>query len=253
MRTHVPPRIELTQHEVPRSSYELRANEIITRLRSRDVDTLHVLTPTVGAAAAIYTAWSVGIPIVASGVWPLATGAWFHKLWFRELTRRCSTMLVSSIRERRFLLQQNAPEETIVAWRPGVDSLRFTPERRSAALREKWCVSDTRPAVAFVGELRHDENVQMLVTLEAELQRSIPIHRLIVVGDGPAKQELRHRCPHAIFAGSVTDEQLPDILAASDLFVWPSEQPSAAHAVLEAQASGLPAVVMERGSGVERV
>lgn len=59
-----------------------------------------------------------------------------------------------------------------------------------------------------------------------------------------------NRCDRTIRA---PDIQFSRYLASADLFVSPGERDSAAHAVLEAQAAGLPCVVMETGSAAERV
>ncbi len=80
-----------------------------------------------------------------------------------------------------------------------------------------------------------------------------PMHRLIVVGDGPGRAELEYRCDQAVFMGTLTQSETSEVLASADLFVCPSETCSTSHGVLEAQASGLPALVMERGSARERV
>ena len=79
------------------------------------------------------------------------------------------------------------------------------------------------------------------------------MHQLIVAGDGPKRHELQARCPNAIFIGALHHAAMPEVLASADVFVCPSDAISTNLAVLEAQASGLPVVVMEGGSARERV
>ena len=52
-------------------------------------------------------------------------------------------------------------------------------------LRERWQVSDSRPAVIYAGALSEEKSARRLLSLEMGLLRSNPMHRLIVVGDGP--------------------------------------------------------------------
>ena len=52
--------------------------------------------------------------------------------------------------------------------------------------------------------------------------------------------------------GAVPRANMPEVLASADLFVYPSEAISTNLGVLEAQASGLPVVIMEGGSARER-
>ena len=120
------------------------------------------------------------------------------------------------------------------------------------ALRERWNVSDGRPAVIYAGALSDERGARRLLSLEVELHRTRPMHRLVVAGDVPSRNEMQARCPNAIFLGSVPSAHMPHVLASADLFVCPNEGISTNLAVLEAQASGLPVVVMERGSARER-
>lgn len=129
----------------------------------------------------------------------------------------------------------------------------FAPSKRSDSLRDYWEVSDARPAVIYAGTLSNDRGARLLLSMEAALRRTRPMHRLIVAGDGPSRGELQARCTNAIFIGAVPRAQMPQVLASADLFVCPSEASSTNLALLEAQASGLPVVVMQRGSARERV
>lgn len=104
----------------------------------------------------------------------------------------------------------------------------------------------------YAGTLSDDRGARRLLSLEVALHRTRPMHQLIVAGDGPSRNEVQARCPNAIFLGSVPRADMPQILASADLFVCPSDAISTNLAVLEAQASGLPVVVMDNGSARER-
>jgi len=75
-------------------------------------------------------------------------------------------------------------------------------------------------------------------------------HRLIVVGDGPMLPALREACPDAVVTGRLTHDQVAVAMASADIFVFPSAADTAGNVVLEAQASGLPVVVSDRGGGL---
>jgi glycosyltransferase involved in cell wall biosynthesis len=154
---------------------------------------------------------------------------------------------------RGLLIAAGIESSRIATWRPGVDAEIFAPSKRSAALRDRWQVSEARPAVIYVGALSDEKSVRRLLSLEIGLRRSHPMHRLIVVGEGACRAELEYRCSHAVFTGSLPHREIPEHLASADVFVCPSETCSTNYALLEAQASGLPVVVMERGSAPERI
>ncbi|MGM0611857.1 MAG: glycosyltransferase, partial [Thermodesulfobacteriota bacterium] len=78
---------------------------------------------------------------------------------------------------------------------------------------------------------------------------------LIVVGDGPYKQEMASLLSRsrAFFTGELTGENLARAYASSDLFVFPSTTDTFGNVVLEAQASGLPVVVSNQGGPQENL
>jgi glycosyltransferase involved in cell wall biosynthesis len=170
-----------------------------------------------------------------------------------ERSRNSAGVSLRRPRARHELVSRGVPSSKVATWQPGVDSAFFSPAKRSAALRERWGVSDERPAIVYVGTLSREHGAQRLLSLELGLHRSHPMHRLIVIGDGPSRAEMQLRCSQAVFMGHLTRPALAEALASADLFAWPSEASSTALAVLEAQASGLPVVLMDRGSGRERV
>ncbi len=62
----------------------------------------------------------------------------------------------------------------------------------------------------------------------------------VIVGDGPARAALEEAYPDAIFLGEKHGEELADIYAAADVFVFPSKTDTFGLVLLEALASGLP-------------
>lgn len=80
--------------------------------------------------------------------------------------------------------------------------------------------------------------------------------RLVLVGDGPAREAVHAAfapmAAQVAFAGQLDEAQLPGLLAAGDLFVWPAINEAYGMAMLEAHAAGLP-VVAGRGPGVAAI
>jgi glycosyltransferase involved in cell wall biosynthesis len=62
----------------------------------------------------------------------------------------------------------------------------------------------------------------------------------VIVGDGPVRRHLERRYPHAYFLGSKQGEELADIYASADVFVFPSRTDTFGIVMIEAMASGLP-------------
>jgi phosphatidylinositol alpha 1,6-mannosyltransferase len=214
-------------------------------LPTRTPDIVHLATVSAAVVSGLIRAWQMQASVVATLEMERvrSTGRW-HRQYLRAVYSQCRRLFVASIigRDLAMSMQLDAP---LVLWRKGVDAAFFHPSKRSAALRERWRVSEERPAILYAGSLSDRETFRHLVSLEAALRRSQPIHRLIVAGDGPILHDLQAKCPSAVFTGALTPAELAETLASSDLFVMPGDEDGAA-AVLQAQACGLPVVVMEQ-------
>ena len=102
--------------------------------------------------------------------------------------------------------------------------------------------------IGYVGRLTAEKNLRWLVGLErALLGRGHKNFRIIVVGDGAEKRWLRKNMRHAEFTGILTGKELSRTFANMDVFAFPSETDTFGLAVLEALASGVPAVVTAKG------
>ena len=124
----------------------------------------------------------------------------------------------------------------------GVDAQLFTPEKRK---REP---DDRDHVLGFVGRLSVEKNVALLVQVQRELEAmGHKSFRFLIVGHGGDEAWLRERLPKAEFAGVLRGEALSTAYANMDLFVFPSHTDTFGNVVLEALASGVPAIVTPDG------
>ena len=132
-----------------------------------------------------------------------------------------------------------------------VDLERFAqPDRaRVEAWRSQW--AGPQPVVAVVGRLRREKGHRFLLEAIAQLRRDFPAILLVVAGDGSLRAELEQNAAalgirdHVRFLGFRTD--VPEILAAADLFVLPSLAEGLGTAAIEAAAAGRPVVASRVG------
>jgi glycosyltransferase involved in cell wall biosynthesis len=127
-------------------------------------------------------------------------------------------------------------------WSRGVDKERFQPGRRSLEWRRSLGVADEEVVIAFVGRLVLEKGLDMVAASIAELSaRGVP-HRLLVVGDGPARARFAEQLPSAIFTGFLDGTMLATAYASADLLLNPSVTEAFGNINLEAMASGIPVV-----------
>ncbi|MBK7393882.1 MAG: glycosyltransferase [Chloracidobacterium sp.] len=122
----------------------------------------------------------------------------------------------------------------------GVDKGEFSPEKRT--------VGDGLFRFGFVGRLRPEKNVRMLVDLEqAIIKAGRTNFRFLIVGEGSENEFLEAKMQHADFTGFLKGEQLSVAYANMDVFVFPSETETFGNVIQEAGASGVPSIVSDRG------
>jgi len=130
----------------------------------------------------------------------------------------------------------------------GVDTERFSPRHRSAALRASWCAAPGTLVVACVGRLAPEKNLGVLLEAFQSLRALRPDSRLVLVGDGPSRAALQAACPDAVFAGQRSGDDLAAHYASADLFLFPSTTETFGNVTPEAMASGLPVVAYDHAA-----
>jgi len=124
----------------------------------------------------------------------------------------------------------------------------FNPVTRTR-MRRELRVSD-KFVIGHVGRFHPMKNHELLITVFKEIRRSISNAVLLLVGDGPLRQpmEAKVHClglaDSVVFAGVRAD--VPELLQAMDVFLFPSLSEGLGMAVVEAQAAGLPCIVSEK-------
>jgi len=102
--------------------------------------------------------------------------------------------------------------------------------------------------IGYVGRLTPEKNVRTLARLEqALLDRGFQNFHFVIVGEGAEGEWLRTHMRHAEFTGVLTGDKLSRTFANFDALAFPSETDTFGLVVLEALASGVPAVVTDRG------
>ena len=124
----------------------------------------------------------------------------------------------------------------------GVDTRRFDPARRDAALRAQWGAGPGDPVLLYVGRIAAEKNLGTMIAAYERARARAPGARLVLVGEGPMQAELKARCPHAVFAGRRSGEDLARHFASGDVFLFPSLTETYGNVTLEAMASGLAVV-----------
>jgi glycosyltransferase involved in cell wall biosynthesis len=135
----------------------------------------------------------------------------------------------------------------------GVATDLFHPSKRSAALRANWGAHERDVVVCHVGRLAKEKNIELVLTSFAAIKSRCPQAKLLLVGDGPLREQIQRDCPEAIFAGMQTGEALAQHYASADLFLFPSLTDTFGNVIPEALASGLCVVSFNQAAAAELI
>lgn len=171
--------------------------------------------------------------------------------YLRKFHNRTAFTMVPSESLRQQLRGQGF--ERLVLVTRGVDTEQFSPARRSDALRAQWGAAPDTPVVLFVGRLAAEKNLDALGNAFRAMREQNADTRLVVVGEGPAAQQLAAAVPDAIFAGTRRGEELGAYYASSDIFVFPSMTETFGNVTLEAMASGLAVLAYDYASAGQMI
>lgn len=137
----------------------------------------------------------------------------------------------------------------------GVDTVRFTPERKSEekrrAIAARYGVNAEATLLLYAGRLAPEKNLGLLLNTMDRLDADR--FQLLIAGDGPLRYEFlaeaETRFPGGVvYLGHVGDrEHLADLFANVDAFLHPNPAEPFGIAPLEAMAAGAPLVAPDTG------
>lgn len=234
---------------------EYRAPMMIPPRVKRDIaafapNIVHVASPEILGHRAISLARAHGIPVVASVHTRFETYPRYYGLAFlepvveallRRFYRRCDAIVAPSESMAQLLREQRMSFDVGI-WSRGVDRGIFNSGRRDMGWRRSLGIRDDEVAVGYVGRLVMEKGLDVFSDAIDQLVRRGVKHRVLVVGDGPARDWFERRLPQAVFAGFQGGEDLGRAVASMDMLFNPSVTETFGNVTLEAMAAGLPVI-----------
>lgn len=217
---------------------------------------VHVSAPEFLGHAATSWARRRGIPVVAAVHTRFETYFRYYGVAFlepailallRRFYNRADRVLVPtpSVAELTASYGVTTP---ISLWPRGVNHARFNPAARDLAWRRGLGIADGEVAIGFLGRLVLEKGLDVFGDVIAALERRGVRHRVLVVGEGPARAAFAQRVPHAAFAGFQSGDDLGRAVASMDMLFNPSVTETWGQVTSEAMAAGVP-VVAARATG----
>ncbi|NEX92486.1 glycosyltransferase family 1 protein [Caulobacter sp. 17J65-9] len=207
--------------------------EIRERFKTFEPDGIHIATEgPIGLAARriclewklpFTTSYHTKFPEYVSARFPVPVQAGYaYMRWFHNPSGR---LMVATPTLRDELVKHGF--RNVSPWSRGVDTELFRPDL------EPIYKDLPRPIWLNVGRVAVEKNI------ETFLATDLPGTK-VVVGDGPAREELQAKYPKAVFLGAKFGDELARCFADADVFVFPSWTDTFGLVILEAMATGTP-------------
>jgi glycosyltransferase involved in cell wall biosynthesis len=234
---------------------EYRAPLFIPSKVKRDVrrfrpNIFHVASPEVLGHRAVTLAHKLDLPVIASVHTRFETYPRYYGLAFleplmlaalRRFYRRCDAIFAPSDSMAQLLREQRMNYHVGI-WTRGIDREIFNTGRRDLEWRRSLGIDDDVPVIGFVGRLVMEKGLDVFSDVIDRLEQRQVRHKVLVVGEGPARDWFEKRLPQACFVGFQAGPDLGRAVASMDMLFNPSVTETFGNVTLEAMAAGLPVV-----------
>lgn len=240
----------------------LRYNSPARRLLC-SMDITHVHHPFVSGSLAIRYCSPRKIPIVFTNHtrYDLMTQAYVPllpesisdaalKAYLSPFYRACDLVIAPTLSMRQILAEQFGLETPIEVIPNGLDLAPYRENIRPID-RSNIGFSDNDVILIYVGRLSPEKNLSLLFRAFYGVAMTYDYVRLLIVGDGPERENLETLTKHmdlgskVFFTGMIDYKEIPSYLTTSDIFVTPSNSETFGLSTVEAMAAGLPTLGMD--------
>ncbi len=217
---------------------------------------IHVSIPEFLGHAALRYARKADLPVVASMHTRFDTYLRYYGMAFaeplitaimRRFYRRCDAVVAPSETMAQVLRNERMGYD-ISIWTRGIDRTVFSPSARDAAWRRAQGFADTDVVIGFFGRLVMEKGLDVFCETLERLRKAGVRHKVLVIGEGPARDWLAARLPEAVFTGFLMNGALGRAVAAMDMLFFPSTTEAFGNVTNEVMACGIP-VVAARATG----
>jgi 1,2-diacylglycerol 3-alpha-glucosyltransferase len=244
------PSFHLPSSPTGQSRFALPTGYELASVRDFNPDVIHTQSPYGTGWAALRVARGLELPLVGTNhtaiedFFPLPSVMRSYDAWYYNRCDRVTApyrQLIERMREKGF----RKPAQVVAN---PAELGAFTPASASEKMSHKKAFGLTGPVVLYAGRLGVEKHVEVIVRAIASLVPIFPDITFIATGHGAAESKLKALAQqlgigkHVRFPGFVAREQLPHIYKAADVFSIMSTSDSQSIALMQAYATGLPAV-----------
>jgi glycosyltransferase involved in cell wall biosynthesis len=211
---------------------------------------IHVSSPELLGHSTLRYAKARNLPVLASVHTRFETYFRYYGIGFleplgvalqRRFYRKCDAIVAPS-ESMAAVLRAERMNDDVGIWSRGIDHKVFNADARSLDWRRSLGLADDDFVIAFFGRIVLEKGIDVFGDVIVELKRRGVAHKVLVIGDGPARDTFAEQVPEAIFAGHQAGSDLGRAIASADLLLQPSVTETFGNVTSEAMACALPVV-----------
>jgi glycosyltransferase involved in cell wall biosynthesis len=234
-------------------------------------DVVHISTPGPVGLVGLAAARMLGVPVVGvyhtdfpayiERLFDDAALEWMSRAAMRRFYGRFAAIFTRSQEYARAVSALGIPAERLLRLRPGIDTSAFQPRFRDEGIWRRAGLSGEAcraVKVLYAGRISIEKDLPLLTRVWGLVRQhawQVPRPQLVIMGDGPYRAAMERELGggDAHFLGFRHGDELSALYASADVLVFPSTTDTLGQVVMEAQSSGLPVLVSDRGGPREVV
>ncbi|MEQ9453011.1 MAG: glycosyltransferase family 1 protein [Phycisphaeraceae bacterium] len=232
------------------------AGTMIRRWRANPPHVAHIATEGPLGLSALWATHRVKLPVTSAfhtnfheyfdhyGLSPLRR---FLVWYLKRFHNACCSTMVPAVPMRDALASRGFERLTLLG--RGVDTDLFHPDHRSDDLRRSWDASPEDVVMVYVGRVAEEKNMPLAIEAFQAARQTVPNLKLVIVGDGPLREQLQEAHSDVIFSGTRRGKELAAHYASGDIFIFASTTETYGNVIPEAMASGLAVVTFDYAAG----
>lgn len=191
--------------------------------------------------------------------WVDIIGKIYTKLFLYSLIRKSDYLLLYSSKLEIILKQMGFSNIPCKFIPESIDTSKFIPRKaQREILRNKYALPQNSLIIIFSGRLVPVKRLDVLIGAINKISNDLPQAFLLIVGDGPSREELAKLAKHYFLnqfkiTGFMSQEEVSELYSCSDIFALLSHGEGISTSLLEACSSGLPCIVSDVGANADVV
>lgn len=168
--------------------------------------------------------------------------------YMKQYQKQADLIFVRTQEFHDLLLKKGHDKSKLRSYPAGVNIDHWNPSYSTPSIWKQMEIGEQNKVVLFVGRITKVKDIVFLLDF---FEQEKPVgYELVLIGGGPEKDDYQKRYdknPNIHFAGIKRGEELQQAYASADLYVLPSGSETLGKTILEAMASGTPALVSDKG------